>query len=118
MSDQKLNNLETVNVNNIVNIQNNSKFELLDVNSTYKKFYGTIKISKPVLTKFEKCKILGIRTEQLASGAKPLIELDNTETSAYEVAKKELRLKKIPFIIRRYLPNKKYEDWRLEDLSF
>jgi len=33
------------------------------------------------------------------------------------IAEKEFVQKKIPFIIRRYLPNKEYEDWALGDLE-
>ncbi len=115
MSDK---NLSEVNINNITDIQEKSKFEIIDINHTYKNFYGNKKISRPNLTKFERCKILGIRTEQISSGSTPLIELDNTETSAYEIAKKEFDQKKIPFIIRRYLPDNKYEDWRLNELIY
>jgi len=33
------------------------------------------------------------------------------------IAEKEFVQKKIPFIIRRFLPNKEYEDWALGDLE-
>lgn len=33
-----------------------------------------------------------------------------------QIASKELREKKIPFTIRRYLPDGSYEDWRIEEL--
>jgi len=111
-------NLSEVNIDNITNIQEKSRFEIIDINHTYKSYYENTKISRPNLTKFERCKILGIRTEQISSGATPLIELDDTETSAYEIAKKEFDQKKTPFIIRRYLPNNKYEDWRLSELIY
>jgi len=44
-----------------------------------------------------------------------LVELDG-ETDPLEIAEKELRAKKIPFIIRRKLPNGESEDWRVGDL--
>jgi hypothetical protein len=28
----------------------------------------------------------------------------------------EYKAKKIPLLVRRYLPNGQYEDWRLEDM--
>ena len=90
-------NISEVNIENIVDIQEKKRFEIIDINHTYKNYYGNLKTSRPNLTKFERCKILGIRTEQIASGAIPLIELDNTETSAYEIAKKEFYQKKNSF---------------------
>jgi hypothetical protein len=36
--------------------------------------------------------------------------------SSLQIAMKELREKKIPFIIRRYLPDGSFEDWRIQDL--
>tara|TARA_Y100000590_G_scaffold461002_1_gene621614 strand:- start:216 stop:593 length:378 start_codon:yes stop_codon:yes gene_type:complete len=115
------NSIDNTNKTNITEIKENSKFEIIDVNNTYKKYYekkNKTRLARPYLTKFEKCKILGIRTEQLASGALPLVDLDNTETSALEIAEREFIEKKIPFIIRRYLPNNTYEDWKLKELIY
>jgi hypothetical protein len=33
-----------------------------------------------------------------------------------QIAMKELREKKVPFIVRRYLPDGSFEDWRIQDL--
>ncbi len=33
-----------------------------------------------------------------------------------QIAEKELREKKIPFTVRRYLPDNTYEDWSVEEL--
>jgi DNA-directed RNA polymerases I, II, and III subunit RPABC2 len=33
------------------------------------------------------------------------------------IAEKELAERKIPFLIRRYLPDGSYEDWRVNELS-
>lgn len=38
------------------------------------------------------------------------------ETDPLEIAMKELREKKIPFIIRRHLPDGSYEDWSVSEL--
>lgn len=38
------------------------------------------------------------------------------ETDPLEIAMKELREKKIPFIIRRFLPDGSYEDWPVSEL--
>ena len=38
------------------------------------------------------------------------------ETDPIEIAEKELRERKIPFTIRRFLPDGSYEDWAVKDL--
>ncbi len=38
------------------------------------------------------------------------------EIDPLKIAEKELREKKIPMIIRRYLPDGSYEDWPLDKL--
>jgi len=71
----------------------------------------------PILTKFEKTKILGIRAKQLNNGAKPMIALKNPVIDGYLIALKELEEKKIPVIIIRPLPNNTSEYWHLTDLE-
>jgi DNA-directed RNA polymerase I, II, and III subunit RPABC2 len=44
-----------------------------------------------------------------------LVELEG-ETDPLVIAHKELVEKKIPLIIRRFLPDGSYEDWPAEDL--
>ena len=74
------------------------------------------KITQPFITKFERAKILGIRSEMISNGSPPLVH--NTFDNSYDIAKQEYLEKKIPLIIRRYLPNNTYEDWRLTDFEF
>lgn len=38
------------------------------------------------------------------------------ETDPLEIALKELAAKKIPLVIRRYLPDNSFEDWKVEEL--
>lgn len=71
----------------------------------------------PFLTKYEKARILGERAKQLNSGAKPFIEIENNIIDGYLIALKELEQKKMPFIIKRPLPNGGSEYWRLKDLE-
>lgn len=47
--------------------------------------------------------------------APPMVDVEG-ESDPLEIAYKELREKKIPFIIRRYLPDGTFEDWKLEEL--
>ena len=71
----------------------------------------------PILSRYEKARILGERAKQLNSGAEPFIEVDETLIDGYLIALKELEEKKIPFIIQRPLPNGACEYWRLRDLE-
>ena len=96
----------------------------------------------PILTKYEKTKILGIRAKQINNGATPLIEIqvpsagnigstnsvvDSNETQVqklqdkhfdgYLVALEELKQKLIPVIIRRPLPDGRSEYWPLKELE-
>ena len=75
----------------------------------------------PYLTKYERARILGIRAKQINCGATPFIKLSEGIIDGYIIAEMELREKKIPFIIRRPMPNRGSEYWflkDLEDLSF
>lgn len=44
-----------------------------------------------------------------------MVELEG-ETDPLEIAQKELRERKIPIIIRRYLPDGSFEDWSIDEL--
>lgn len=73
----------------------------------------------PILTKYEKTRILGIRVSQLNEGAPRYINFGNEHVIIDNnvIAEKELRMKKLPFIISRPLPNGEKEHWRLQDLE-
>ena len=71
----------------------------------------------PFLTKYERAKILGLRAKQLNSGSKPFINITEQMLDGYTIACEELYQKKIPFIIRRPLPNGASEYWKIEDLD-
>ena len=69
----------------------------------------------PYVTKYERARILGIRTKQLNAGHASTIQTRYRNNAI--VAQEEYRLKKIPFIIRRPLPNGTSEYWRFADLE-
>ena len=72
----------------------------------------------PILTKYEKARILGIRANQINGGAKPFIDIDlSKHYDGYYIANEELKAKKIPFIIKRPLPSGKCEFWNVRDLE-
>ena len=71
----------------------------------------------PIMTKYEKTRVLGQRAKQINEGAQPFIKIDSTVIDGYLIAVKELEQKKTPFIIRRPLPNGGSEYWRIQDLE-
>lgn len=71
----------------------------------------------PIMTKYEKTRILGQRARQINEGAPAFIKIDSTVIDGYLIAVKELEQKKTPFIIRRPLPNGGSEYWRVQDLE-
>ena len=71
----------------------------------------------PFLTKYEKTRILGERTHQINSGSNPFIQVESDIIDGYLIALKELEQKKIPFIVKRPLPNGGCEYWKLKDLE-
>lgn len=72
--------------------------------------------SQPFLTQYEKTRILGFRTNQLAQGARPLIPVPEYVKSTLEIARMELEQKRLPFIVKRPMPDGSFEYWRLSDL--
>ena len=71
----------------------------------------------PILTKYEKTRILGQRAKQIESGATVLVQVPPNVIDSYLIAKLELAQQKIPFIIRRPLPNGGMEYWYVSDLE-
>jgi len=70
----------------------------------------------PMLTKYEKARILGERAKQINGGAKPFVPVKEGVIDGYLIALSELEQKKIPFIIRRPVSDG-FEYWRLKDLE-
>jgi len=71
----------------------------------------------PYLTKYEKARILGQRAKQINAGATPFVKVPENIIDGYLIAQIELEQKRIPFIIRRPLPNGGSEYWSLKDLE-
>ena len=71
----------------------------------------------PFLTKYEKSRILGQRAKQINSGAYPFVKVPENVIDGYIIAELELKQQRIPFIIRRPLPNRGSEYWKVKDLE-
>ena len=76
---------------------------------------AAVKRTTKYLTKYERARILGTRALQISHNAPILVNLSD-EIDPLQIAERELHEKKIPMIIRRYLPDGTYEDWRMDEL--
>ena len=75
---------------------------------------GQIVIGPPMLTRFEKARIMGARALQLSLGAPVFIEIPKNATTSLEIAMEELKQKVIPIVIKRTLPNGDYQNLPLD----
>jgi DNA-directed RNA polymerase I, II, and III subunit RPABC2 len=71
----------------------------------------------PFITRYEKARILGERAKQINAGAIPMVEVESDIIDGYLIAMKEFNEKKIPFIIKRPMPNGGCEYWKFKDLE-
>lgn len=71
----------------------------------------------PILSKYEKTRIIGQRAKQIENGSAPFIEIKNNIIDTLLIAEEELKQKKIPIIIKRPLPNGTNEYWPLKELQ-
>ena len=71
----------------------------------------------PFLTKYEKARVLGLRAKQINNGGDIFVEVPPSIHDGFAIAQMELEQKKIPFIIRRPLPNGTSEYWSVNELQ-
>ena len=88
-------------------IKRNKQGKIID------KYHTTL----PILSKYEKTRIIGQRAKQIENGSAPFIEINNNIIDAILIAEEELKQKKIPIIIMRPLPNGTNEYWPLKELQ-
>ena len=67
------------------------------------------------MTKYERARILGTRALQISMNAPVLVQLEG-ETDPLDIANKELREKRVPFTVRRFMPDGSWEDWGVDEL--
>ena len=72
--------------------------------------------TKPILTKYERVRILGDRAKQLSLGAKPML-LNVENMNPKDIAILELDRGVIPFIIEKVLPDGRRERWKINELK-
>jgi DNA-directed RNA polymerase subunit K/omega len=94
-----------------------------DVSKINELLNKTDRISKPIMTIYEFNKIMGMRTQQLASGAMPFIDVGtdklaiDSNMELRNIALQELKEGRLPYIIERILSNKKKEYFRVCELN-
>jgi len=73
------------------------------------------RITSKYMTKYERARVLGTRALQISLNAPVMVEIAG-ETDPLKIAQKELRERKIPIIVRRFLPDGSFEDWSINEL--
>ena len=125
-SDDELRKIDNELYNNILleyhpELQENNYKEIISYSNVSRNKLGQIidplHTTIPFLTKFEKAKILGLRSKQINKGSQPFIEVSKDIIDSYIIAEMELKQKAIPFIIKRPIPNGGCEYWKIKDLE-
>ena len=76
-----------------------------------------VKIGPPKLTRFEKARIVGARSLQIAMGAPAFVPLEGAYRGPIDVATRELEEDALPLSIRRSLPNGITQDIPIKALA-
>ena len=71
---------------------------------------NAVMVGPPVLTRFEKARIMGARALQLSEGAPAFVEIPESAMTSLDIAMAELGDRVIPITIRRALPNGDYQN--------
>lgn len=80
------------------------------------------RFTREYFTKYEYTALVATRAQQLAEGAKPMVSLDGLKASdpimfVWNVAKREIEQRKLPFVVRRQLPNGESEYWSAQEME-
>ena len=77
--------------------------------------------TREYFTKYEYTALIALRAQQLADGAKPLVGLEGLKPSdpmfVWHVAKREIEQRKLPFLVRRQMPNGTAEFWSAQEME-
>ncbi|KAH8054050.1 DNA-directed 5'-3' RNA polymerase [Aureococcus anophagefferens] len=71
------------------------------------------RVTTRYMTKYEKARVLGTRALQISMNAPVMVDVAGEADPRSPTRSRE---RKIPLIIRRYLPDGSYEDWPIRDL--
>ena len=70
------------------------------------------------LTKFERARVVGERAIEISNGSEIKVEIEANVWDPLKIAEKELKQRKLDYVIRRYLPDNSFEDWRVNELIY
>jgi DNA-directed RNA polymerase subunit K/omega len=78
--------------------------------------------SLPIMTKYEFDQIISLRTTHLSRGAFPLVQLPEnfkieSNMELRKISLQELREGKLPYLVKRTLPNGKPEYWKIKNMD-
>lgn len=78
--------------------------------------------SLPIMTKYEFDELIALRTLHLSREAPPLVPVPEdfkvqNNMGLRVIALQELKEKKLPYLIKRQMPNGKVEYWKVKDLD-
>jgi len=79
------------------------------------------RLTQPYFTRYEFTTLLATRAQQLAEGAMPMASLDGLKTSdplfVWNLARREIEQRKLPFLVKRRLPSGRSEFWSAQELE-
>ena len=72
----------------------------------------------PILSKYERTRVLGLRAAQIDAGSAPLVRSLDGKLTGSAIAELELHENKIPFVIQRPMPGSDVSEyWKVSDLA-
>jgi DNA-directed RNA polymerase subunit K/omega len=79
-------------------------------------------VTLPWMTKYEFDQLIGLRTMHLSRGAPPMVDLPESfqiesNMQLRKVALQELQEGRLPYLIKRTLPNHRVEYWPVKELQ-
>lgn len=112
--DQVVDALLTADQQTNVITSGDSKSQMMADGSAPRESQGPRRTS-PYMTKYERARIIGSRALQISLNAPVMVDTEG-DTDPMSIAERELNAKLVPFIVRRFLPDGTYEDWKVSEL--
>jgi DNA-directed RNA polymerase I, II, and III subunit RPABC2 len=82
---------------------------------------GAPRRTLPYFSKYEYTALIGVRAQQLADGGLPLVNIQEFNKDdprlLWKIAERELLERKLPFIVRRKMPDGQSEYWGIHELE-
>lgn len=106
----------------MANVKKEQHFIIHDDSDKIKDIDVSTYTSLPWMTKYEFDQLIGLRTMHLSIGAVPFINITDdytikTNMDLRKIALQELKEKKLPYIIKRPMPNGEAEYWPVDKLN-